>query len=509
MIYKTKSSLLKYMLTLSPIVCLLIADQTNAGPKPQRKPVKTLTEASSRQSRPAESERVQALMTRTEMSEAYSSSTSAKQGQQLFEQASRWRGWEGFNWCVFYAFFEHKMSFSEYLMATSAGGSQVINNIAMQLFYNSHVTSVELGMFQVFSALHEYYQQTQLENFTNSYNYVDSNYEILRHFHQAYTHLRTLPSFESLTYTDMTLTQSDITGLLQPFHARFLGSAQFNTIILQNSLISILSVLEGVFGVKIIQPDPQTEHNPPSVSMVMSHIADQSEQLYALSLLIGYSFQGLPLDDGAATMVAETNLHYAVADILWDIWRHTHDTSMMNQLAQLALLVFHINFLQPCHQQQQQSQAAAVSVLSALTTSHQEIDWGIIRSLAENNSRRICSILTKKSCAMLTALSGGGLDLTLMGSELVEASFITKESLNNILITKGVTPTEQASRIYSAVQAQIGADPTKIIPFLTILMNYPPTQTIAQQILREIQNLNQPEGATGYSSFSASAFFHH
>ena len=274
--------------------------------------------------------------------------------------------WAKFNWTALYTFFRDKdLLYSDFLKATRNGDWQAISNLANLLAQNGSFNDPDLAMFYIFSVLNSYHtflQSQQAREYQDNNVFVaENNQELLGELSQAISELTTGTPLEEVTCQLLNpLAPSEITHLMQAFSNYLWGDVTVASVHLVNTLGNILTVLETECNLTPdIQPNSQMMTQCPTVSTVLGFFNSVEEKQQVLAFLIGCPFDNCQLD--GEILPAETGLHSTVAQSLQPFWASANEPQQL-MLAQLAIQVFHFNFLEPQYQAQAcpvASQAAA------------------------------------------------------------------------------------------------------------------------------------------------------
>ena len=267
--------------------------------------------------------------------------------KRLLDLAKSWK-WKGFNWTALYSYFHDKTSYEQFLQVTQSGHWQSIEALASALVENGHASDKDSAFFFVFSALNSHFLQLNAEE-----DNTHENYPLLVTMSQAQGEMSFVQPLGSLPANSVVLTSQDINSVMSSLASHFLHNPELSGVTLANTLGSILAVIENELDSSeeeskeekniVSSPDPATANQSPTVSTVLSYIAP-SYQNQALAILIGFPFDQQPMGASASMMKAEVHLRAVVRRILQSLWHSC--TDLQPTLAQLAILVFHFNFLQ-------------------------------------------------------------------------------------------------------------------------------------------------------------------
>ncbi len=485
----SKSSLLRMLACLLAMV--LTVDMIMAMPPKRKQPIKPLFSTEDPPKLEPASSSVSTASSRHGFEAGVRTSNQAELAKQLILKARHWN-WRNFNWTALYIFFHGNIGFSQYLEATQSGGWQAIENLAGLLVSDN----TEIGMYQVFSALHTYHQylEAPVEEDDDSYLAHENN-PLLIQLNADYSSLDVQTQFQPFAIAPLRLGGELIVHIMSTLDDSFSSNMNFMGITMANSLSDILTVLnsqEGITLVNIESIPSSTLRQKPTLASVMLHVQTDSRQ-QALALLIGHPFEQETIEGASVIgMQPETNVHQQAAQVLQRLWGGNPDQAFRDQLAQLAILCFHYNFLLADQQVSVSTGPSGGAALITLAATATATDWSIIEQIGCSTGISTCFaetnahyVVRKNMTDILRAMSASMDTLTMIGNELAAARFITRFEM-----TYGMPLSTQASKLLSTVMSRIQASSKsgeQLVVFLKILLKYNETNEIAQKILRLLQ----------------------
>jgi hypothetical protein len=251
---------------------------------------------------------------------------------------------------------------------------------------------------------------------------------------------------------------------------------------LANSLGGILAALQNELeGLDITQPAPSTTNQQPNLSTLLSHIPNQESQHLALATLIGFPFDQQPIGGGASVVMMrpENQLRSQVAEALLRLWRSGNIHSL---LAQLAITVFHFNFLQT---QPTPSTATQPTSASSDSQDFQSHSWEEIISLASSNvpgyGWTICNEVHRSYCAKAIRQLSISRDVCRqIRSEMVANHLMSPYSCE---LLEAQTTISWAHNLYNSGFQYSG---NNFVSFLKILLGHTETNALAETLLLAI-----------------------
>lgn len=404
--------------------------------------------------------------------------------KKLLLLAKSWN-WAGFNWTTLYSYFNEKISYDQFLSLTQNGNWQSIENLAQALIETGHFSDQPSALFFIFSALNSQFLQisSEMDN-------THENYHLLNTMSQVQSQVGFVQSLDSLPINPIAFGSQQINSLMSSLSSHFINNPLLLSVTLANTLGGILAVLENELpeDVQVGSPDAAISNQSPTVSTVLSYIS-QSHQNQALAILIGFPFDQQPMGASNAMMKAEAQLQNVVSQILQPLWQACND--LQPALAQLAILVFHFNFLQQL--QTGPAQTATPSIPS-YEDGFEGCPWSEIESYASAEIvteewygrhrlvRRLMPAkeIHRKHYAKVPSCISSREICDSIRREMVSEGLISE----HIEFTPSMTVSSFLSKLYGAVEPHDWANGGRsFVKFLRILLNYPESRALAVSML--------------------------
>ena len=277
--------------------------------------------------------------------------------QRLLAKASR-LDWSGFNWTAYYAFFQrYGITFEDFLTATRNGGYQAISDLAALLVgYGLFDGNQDLAAFHIFSVLdsHNAWLADNPDDSNDSSNdfYARGNGPLLRQLAVLIRSSTGTVPLERMPFDVLAApATTDIVTIMGAIQGSLSSQPVVTSLQLNNSLGGLLSVISQELGMDCEVPTPAQVHLSPTVSTVLGYFNSKGDKLRALAFLIGNPFEGIHDPYTDQEMRPESTLHATVASQLYSLWQAS-SLDIQAMLAQLAIQVFHLNFLELARAQQ-------------------------------------------------------------------------------------------------------------------------------------------------------------
>ncbi len=405
--------------------------------------------------------------------------------KKLLQLAKSWN-WAGFNWTTLYSYFNEKISYEQFLSLTQNGNWQSIENLAQALIETGHFSDQPSALFFIFSALNSQFLQISSEM-----DDTHENYHLLNTMSQVQSQMGFVQSLDSLPINPITFGPQQINSLMCSLSSHFINNPSLLSVTLTNTLGGILAVLESELpeGVQVGSPDAAISNQSPTVSVVLNYIP-QSHQNQALAILIGFPFDQQPMGASNAMMKAEAQLQNVVSQILQPLWQACND--LQPALAQLAILVFHFNFLQQL--QSGPAQTATPSIPS-YEDGFEGCSWSEIESYASAqivteqwygsyrsvSKQMPAKEIHRKHCAKIPQCITSRSDCEAIRSEMVSQGLLSGHSE----FLPSMTVYSYMGQLYHAVSPYDWGENggRSFVRFLRILLNYPESRALAMSML--------------------------
>ena len=248
--------------------------------------------------------------------------------------------WDNFNWTYLYAFNLHThINEIDFLRITSQKNfSTIIQQLAEKLVEKEPdiFPCIEFAQFHILSAIQSHC--VQLESLEQNSVNAHPNWSLLSSFQQIPPTLSSQFSLDVIPFDELLMESSDD---ILTHHWSTFSSSELTSITLQNTHETLVDGLYAITETTIQIPNTQSQAQPVTVAQLLT--APQLTSQAILSNLIAISDGYYPLL-GGGYIQREDQLLRTIMQLLAKIWQHS-EVSLQQQLAQLAITVFHLNFL--------------------------------------------------------------------------------------------------------------------------------------------------------------------
>ena len=419
-------------------------------------------------------------------SEAYKK----KLARELLTKAQR-LNWRGFNWTVYYAFFQkHNIKFEDFLKATRHGGWQALTGLADLLVSHGLYEDQDSAKFHIFSILnsHNAYLNSDEEDgddLSSNDFYAEGNSLLLTQLATVIQSSTGTVSLDSMQFDVLsTLSSQEILTIMQATQGSLSMQPAVTSVQLNNHLGGLLAVISGELGISCETPTPQQLSLSPTVIEVLGYFTTKEEKLKVLAFLIGHPFEGDIDPYSDSTMQSESALHAAVASQLHSLWQ-VSDPDTQAMLAQLAIQVFHFNFLELAQAQQACQAEASPPLLVPVTPGY---DYGLVQG--NSGYKAVLRNLVDIDRALRSTPGAvEALQTRLAMAQWVDvAATLTASSAMTLVLEKIKKP--QNFTVFMGILSQI-TGMQDIIGLINAQLPSPPLQTVVTHIVPGIASITE------------------
>ena len=429
---------------------------------------------------------------------ADSSESYKKQLARALLTKTRGFNWKGFNWTVYYAFFQkHRIKFEDFLKATQHGGWQALTGLANLLVNHGLYEDQDSALFHIFSILnsHNAYLNSDEESgddLSSNDFYAEGNSLLLTQLATVIQSSTGTVALDNMPFDMLsTLNPQEIVTIMTALQGSLLMQPAVTTVQLNNHLGSLLAVIRGELGITCETPTPQQLSLSPSVIEVLVFFTTKEEKLNVLAFLIGHPFEGDsdPYSDSSSSMQPETTLHAAVASQLYSLWQVSNPNTQA-MLAQLAIQVFHFNFLELAQAQQACQAEASPPLLVPITPVMPAYDYGSVQGNSGHNAV-LGNLLHITRALQATPGSVAALQTQLAMAQWVDAT-VQLDAQRAMMLVLNRIKNPQNFKVFMGMLRQI-TGMQDIIDLIHAKLPSPPLQTVVTHIAPGIASITEYE----------------